>query len=1324
MRRVAKWLGVILGFVVLIPVVLVALVLVIGNTAPGRHLIERLAPKVTGGEVKIAGLEGRVPDALRIGRVELDDKAGSYFVAENVVLDWSPLRLLHGVLAIDRLNAAHADLQRLPLPSGSSSSSSTPPITLAELNVARLEMAPPVAGTAMALSLQGSASLASTEQGAAHLLVQRLDEGGRYRVDGSVDASAVHATIVANEPPHGLIGGLANLPGLGALTLRVTAEGPRDAVATQVSVRADVLDASADGRIDLTHRAADLTLDATAASMSPRPDVSWQSVVLHAAIHGPFLRPEVTGRLRIDRLAAAEAGIDALTANISGDAGQVRLHAELDGVRLSATNPDLLAAAPLMIDATARLDAPDRPVSVEVRHPLFSADITARTAGTLGGQVALTVPSLAPFAAAAGTNLDGRFITTIRAHEQSGQTTFDADGTFGISGGPGPSSALIGDSARFTLAGDLRGNALTLSSLRVTGQSADFSLAGSLALPSIGFDWSLDLTDLAAVRPDLAGRLHAQGHVGGVQNNLAATADVSGEVAAQGSASAPLSAHLEASGLPTAPNATLTVQGALLDSPIDVALAGSRAADGAMSLAIQRANWKSLNAGGNLSLAPGSDVPTGQIELRIGRLEDFAPLVGQSVAGSAVAQVNADADTVHITADTNSVAMSGGSVARARLAADIASPCDHPVIDGSLTLDGLSAQSVSGSAHLTAKGPIEAVALGADATLPDLHGAAGRLAAKATLDAAARRLNLASLQAAWHGQTLALLAPAQVSFASGIAIDRLRLRLDQATIEVAGRVGSALDLTASLRNLPAGIAAIASPSLAMDGTISADAHITGSAARPLGTVHVTASGLRERSLAGGMPPASLNVTANLQGATARIDASVASGSSHLTLSGTAPVAGKGPLDLHAGGTLDLAMVDPWLAASGRRVKGLVSLDASIGGEVAAPRITGSARLADGSVQDYTVGAHITDITGRLEANGDTIRLVQLTGRAGPGTLGIDGTIGLAQQTVDLRMTAHNAQPLASNLITARIDADLSLRGALAGPLDAGGTLRILRADIELPESMPQSVATIPVLVAGQKPPPPPKPPLEVRLNLTLAAPAQIFVRGRGMNVELGGTVHVHGTLAQPQPDGGFKLIRGSLSVAGQTLDFTEGDISFNGAGLADPSLHLVATTGNANLTATLTVGGTASKPKITLTSTPDMPQDEILSQLLFKQSVGKLGPFQAAEIASAAASLAGAPSSVSNPLGDVRKGLGLDVLSLGTSRSGSPTLDAGRYVAPRVYVGARQSTAGSGSQAVVQIDIAKGLKLETTVGSGNSNAIGAAGQSGGTGVDLTYEFQY
>ena len=72
---------------------------------------------------------------------------------------------------------------------------------------------------------------------------------------------------------------------------------------------------------------------------------------------------------------------------------------------------------------------------------------------------------------------------------------------------------------------------------------------------------------------------------------------------------------------------------------------------------------------------------------------------------------------------------------------------------------------------------------------------------------------------------------------------------------------------------------------------------------------------------------------------------------------------------------------------------------------------------------------------------------------------------------------------------------------------------------------------------------------------------------------------------------------------------------------------------------------------------------------------------------------------------------------------GSPALEAGRYIAPRVYLGARQSASG-GTQASVQVDIAKGLKLEGTAGTGTASATGASGASNGTSVGLTYRFDY
>ncbi len=93
---------------------------------------------------------------------------------------------------------------------------------------------------------------------------------------------------------------------------------------------------------------------------------------------------------------------------------------------------------------------------------------------------------------------------------------------------------------------------------------------------------------------------------------------------------------------------------------------------------------------------------------------------------------------------------------------------------------------------------------------------------------------------------------------------------------------------------------------------------------------------------------------------------------NLSVNGQLATAPSAPIDLHAGGTLDLAMLDPLLTASGRRVAGQISLDARVGGTLRAPRISGTARLANATIEDFTLGVHITDITGLVEAAGSTI----------------------------------------------------------------------------------------------------------------------------------------------------------------------------------------------------------------------------------------------------------------------------------------------------------------------------------------------------------------
>ena len=202
------------------------------------------------------------------------------------------------------------------------------------------------------------------------------------------------------------------------------------------------------------------------------------------------------------------------------------------------------------------------------------------------------------------------------------------------------------------------------------------------------------------------------------------------------------------------------------------------------------------------------------------------------------------------------------------------------------------------------------------------------------------------------------------------------------------------------------------------------------------------------------------------------------------------------------------------------------------------------------------------------------------------------------------------------------------------------------------------------------------------------------------------------------------MVKGAYSFASKRFEITRGTIRFRGGALTDPDINILATTTTNGITANIAITGTGTRPQIAFTSTPVLPQDEVLAYLLFKRSAKDLGPLQLAEIAASVASLTGVGGGGANPLESIRKGLGLDRLSVGSSGSGTgssastsnpaPTVEAGRYVRPGVYVGAKQGTTGAQTQAMVQIDILKGLKAQTDVGTGQ----------GGNSVGLSYQFEY
>ena len=172
--------------------------------------------------------------------------------------------------------------------------------------VARLDVGPALAGTAITLVADGSGEIASPTDVTVSLNVRPLHGAGSYTVTGTADATRLRAMLHADEPAHGLLAGLAGLPDLAAVTLDADLDGPRHAVATRVTLTAGKLYATVGGTLDLEHDAADLMVSAGAPAMQPRPDIGWQAVEVDAHVRGPFLRnPAFAEPPRIDTLTGA-----------------------------------------------------------------------------------------------------------------------------------------------------------------------------------------------------------------------------------------------------------------------------------------------------------------------------------------------------------------------------------------------------------------------------------------------------------------------------------------------------------------------------------------------------------------------------------------------------------------------------------------------------------------------------------------------------------------------------------------------------------------------------------------------------------------------------------------------------------------------------------------------------------------------------------------------------------------------------------------------------------------------------------------------------------
>ncbi len=1330
------------GIFVALPLVLLLVIIVAGNLAAGQRLIERETSALTGGMVHIAGLHGTFPTSLRLAHLEIADNEGPWLAADDVALDWSPAFLAALTARIDAASIGHLSVLRQPIaaksaPAKSSTGTSNLPVSIdvRDFRIARADIAAQVAGTAFSAALQASAHIHSLADGAGSLTITRLDSPGTYHVDGKITPAADAAHVSLQEPAGGLIASLASLQDLGPIAVNASLDGPNSAEQAHLNASIGALHATLAGSMDLPAKTLALDVIAAAPAMRPRTDLSWQDIDLAAHITGPFAGPDATGHLTVANFQAASLSLQNLQADLSGNKTRARLNALLTGLRIPGKKPDLFAAAPFNLRASIDLTAPGRPATLSFTHPLLNATATAQTAGAISAQLHAVLPELAPLSEAAGTDIHGHADIVANAAINGADKKINATGTITIDGGAPPPPGLLGDT-RLDIAANMHGREIDVQRATVDARNFHVSARGTDTAENIDATFTASAPNLGAFSPQAEGAITAAGQVGGSPQNLKITAEINGVAGARKYGKGPVSVTLAAAQIPAAPNAEIKARLFLAGATATLAATASTDEAGTIHAVVSHADWKSVKLRADIS-TPKGGIPAGKLDLTAGNLADFSALAGQPLGGRLHATLATSETDAAVKLEGRNLAAGPRRIAALALTGRATGVQSDPDLDATLTLNGIDAEQITGNARVTAQGRATALRLAAQANLQNVHDTPATFQTTASLNAKTRQATLQSLTADWNDLVLRLQGSTKIDFANRIAVDRLRLALNAATLDIAGQFGPTLDLTANLRNVTPDLAKSFAPALNATGTLAADAHLTGSPLAPAGTFRLRATGLRGSSgPAASLPPATIAANASFSGGAATVNASFTAGPKlHLSAAGTVPLRAQGAIAAHATGSFDLTLLNPILQADGRQAKGTAALDLTATGTPQSPNINGSVTLAHADIQDFTQGLHLERITGRIDATDNTLTIANLSAGAGPGTLSVSGTLGLTQPglPIDLHLTARNARPLSSDLLTTNFDADLLLRGQAAARMDATGSIKLHRMDINVPDSLPPSVATLNVRRPGQKPAARPTgpvpPPSSVHLAIDVDAPSSIFVRGKGLNAEMAGKLTVRGTSTTPLVDGGFTLRRGDFSLAGTDLNFTKGDVTFNGSGLTggiDPSLDFEADTYSGNITATLQITGYADAPKIALSSIPDLPQDEVLAHLLFGQSMSQLSPLQIAEIGAALAEIAGLTGSGEGPLGAIRKNLGLDRLSVGGGSGGAGTsVEAGRYVAKGVYVGTKQSTSGAGTQAQVQIDLTRRLKLNTTLGTGGGSAQGATPDNDpGSSIGLSYGFEY
>jgi translocation and assembly module TamB len=1183
--------------------------------------------------------------------------------------------------------------------------------------------------------------------------------------------------INGNEPQGGVVAQLLGLPGAPPISIAIEGTGPASNWQGQGAVAVDqkvVAKFRGTHRSTNSGSRLDLTGEGEFAQFLPeglRHAAEGQSTITFGGTIGEdgaidveqaslvSARLDVKAQGKVDPATSSDFQLGATTLNgpleLAFGEGAERMSVMFEAVDAKVTGTGSKPA----IDATMKLPSIVHPMAALRNATIYLSsegfDVATRTGpveiGVNASSATSPNASLAPFLAGplavqVKANVETGAILLSGATVENSVVNTTANGTISRTDGaasinvaghvqraaiPAAARGVVGETVQLETA-LARGadGALSLSNLKIL--SGPLAINGNASVTGGNMRAALDgtLADLSGAAPDVSGaigfKLSADGPLLGPALKLDVTSD---RIESGGRAITNLQMIGTATADAANPAADVSLTGQV----------GDQALKGAVKLATE--NGRSRISGLDLTLGQNritgdldlnSDfLPAGSVAFTLPDLGSLGALALQQISGSANGTVqfsnSANGPALEVDATVPQFQRDTISGRDLKITANVENYVVAPAVAGRIQAAGVNAGT-------TAVTGID-VALTRDGVWTGFDGqaTANAIPAKATgrakYENGVATVELTSGNATVQGVLASIAAPSTITNANGVTrIERLVLALGGGRATVSGTAGAQLAINAELAAVPVSLANNFVPGLGADGTVSGTVRVTGAPANPSIAYDVRATGAQTAQTRGaGFGAMAVDSTGTFANGALSFNATIGeSGGLALRGGGTVQTTGSRAMRLKFDGTVPFGFLTRQLAQQGVALTGAANVAITVGGNSSSPVIGGTITSTGARFVDAQSGVAINDLATRIELGGGVARIVSMTGAiSSGGALNASGTIGIDAGSgfpADLSIRISDGRFTDGRVVTANFGGDLFVKGPLTQTATLSGRINLGRTIITLPERIAPSLSKLnvkhknaPADVARQaealKPATSGGGGGGFLLDLEVAAQDQIFVRGRGLNAELGGSIRLIGPSASPEAVGSFKLRRGRLGILGRRLDFSQGNITFSGS--LSPEVDFAATSNVDGGTVTVAVTGEASNPKFSFTSSPAAPEDEVFAQLVFGRAMGSLSAVQIAQLAQAAAQLAGVGGSTSL-LDNLQGKLGVDDLDVKTDEeTGDTSVSVGKYLNDRTYITIEKGSRPGSGKAAIDLNVGKGVKLR-----------GEASDDGSTKGGIFYEKEY